>query len=95
MAKIGFGGRMLKHPTPASFERFVKMWIGITGLFLAWMPTNNIVPIGFQEVFTPINNLVNSVFIFLLPYFGVKTDESSIPVQDVTSMETNPEKPVE
>ena len=92
MAKIGFGGRMLKHPTPASFERFVKMWIGISGLFLAWMPTNNIIPIEFQEIFTPINNLVNSILIFLLPYFGVKVTADTVPTKDVTSMETQPEK---
>ena len=83
---------MLKHPTPASFERFVKMWIGISGLFLAWMPTNNIIPIEFQEIFTPINNLVNSILIFLLPYFGVKVKEDTVPTKDVTSMETQPEK---
>jgi len=82
---------MLKHPTPASFERFVKMWIGITGLFLAWMPTNNIVPIAFQELFTPINNLLNSILIFLLPYFGVVVTEDTVPTKDVTSMESKPE----
>ena len=89
MSKIRFGGKQLKNPTPASFERFVKMWIGITGLFLAWMPTNNIVPIEFQEVFTPINNLLNSVFIFLLPYFGVKVEGDTVPKEDVTAIETS------
>lgn len=92
MGKIQFGGRMLKHPTPASFERFVKIWIGVSGLFLAWMPTNNIIPIEFQEIFTPINNLLNSVFIFLLPFFGVKVSASTVPTEDVTAMESTPGK---
>ena len=90
MGKIQFGGRQLKNPTPASFERFVKIFIGLSGLFMAWMPTNNLVPLSIQEVITPVNNLLNSVMIFLLPYFGVKVNGDSVPAEDVTSMETKP-----
>lgn len=88
MGNIKFGARQIRNPTPANFERFVKIFIGLTGLFMAWMPTNNIVPHHFQDVITPVNNLLNSVFIFLLPYFGVKVDSPTVPVEDVTVIET-------
>jgi hypothetical protein len=92
MGKIRFGGRQLKNPTPASFERFAKIFIGLSGLVMAWMPTNNLVPHHIQDVITPINNLANSVMIFLLPFFGVKVEENSVPKEDVTSMETKHEQ---
>lgn len=91
MALIKFGVRQLRNPTPASFERNVKIFIGVTGLLLAWMPTNNIVPHNIQDVITPITNLTNSILLFLLPYFGVKVETATVPKEDVTVMETKPQ----
>jgi hypothetical protein len=88
--RVKFGAQQVANPTPANFERFVKIFIGINGLFLAWMPTNNLVPTSVQEVVTPIVNLLNSILLFLLPYFGVQVEGNKIPVKDVVSMETKP-----
>lgn len=88
MTDIKFGVRQLKNPTPASFERFVKIFVGITGLILAWIPTNNLIPHGAQDILTPITNLVNSILLFLLPYVGVKVDSATVPTEDVNVIET-------
>lgn len=90
MNKVKFGTSQVGNPTPASLERKAKIFIGVSGLILAWMPTNNLVPLHIQEIITPVTNLFNSVIIFLLPYFGVQVDRKTVPVDDVASMETKP-----
>lgn len=86
-----FGTKQLGNPTPANFDRNVKIFVGVTGLFLAWMPTNNIIGHGLQDVITPLINLANSVLIFLLPFFGVQTSAKKVSIDDVQTME-QPEK---
>lgn len=88
MGEIKFGYKQLTKPTPANYDRVVKIFIGVSGLLLAWLPTNNIVPHHVQDIVTPIVNLVNSIMLFLLPFFAVQTDSSRIPVEEVTQMET-------
>jgi hypothetical protein len=88
MAEVKFGTGQLGNPTPAKLERNVKIFIGVCGLILAWMPTNNIVPKNVQDIITPIANLINSILIFMLPYFGVQVDRKTVPVEDVKVMET-------
>lgn len=89
MSNISFGRRQIGRPTPASFEFWAKIWIGVTGLFFAWIPTNNIIPHGVQDIITPVGNLINSIVIFLLPFFGVSVQEGTtkIPIEDVKVME--------
>lgn len=85
-AKFGLG--QVDNPTPASYERFVKIFVGVSGLILAWMPTNNLVPSDLQDVVTPICNLLNSILIFLLPFIGVKIPTPTVPTKDVNVIET-------
>lgn len=87
MSAIKFGYKQLTNPTPANYDRTVKIFIGVSGLLLAWLPTNNIVPHHIQDIVTPIVNLVNSVMLFLLPFFAVQTSGVSVPVEEVTQME--------
>lgn len=89
---IVFSRKSLNRPTPASFEFWGKIYIGVVGLILAWMPTNDIVPHHVQDVITPLANLFNSIIIFLLPFFGIKTDQEQIPVQDVKVAEDTTNK---
>jgi hypothetical protein len=87
-----FGRKQIGKPTPAGLEFWSKIYIGIMGLFLAWMPTNNIVPHHAQDVITPIANLINSIIIFLLPFFGIPVeDKKMVPVEDVKVMEEKTE----
>ncbi len=90
MAQVKFGSQQLNKPTPANYDRLVKIFIGVSGLLLAWFPTNNLVPHHVQDVLTPIINLLNSVLLFLLPFFGVQTDAKKIPADQVTQMENPP-----
>lgn len=92
MAQVKFGTRQLNKPTPANYDRAVKIFIGISGLLLAWFPTNNIVPHNVQDVVTPIINLLNSVMLFLLPFLGVQTTAKKIPADQVTQMENPPKE---
>lgn len=91
MPQVKFGRKQLTKPTPAGFEFWVKIFVGVSGLLLAWMPTNNIVPHGVQDVITPICNLVNSVMLFLLPFFGVQIASTVVRTKDVKVMEEKPE----
>lgn len=80
---MNFGRKQLGKPTPASLEFWAKIYIGVMGLFLAWMPTNNIVPHGAQDIITPIANLINSIVIFMLPFFGAEINKDVVPIEDV------------
>lgn len=84
---MNFGRKQLGKPTPAGLEFWAKIYIGVMGLFLAWMPTNNIVPHQAQDIVTPIANLVNSIVIFLLPFFGAEIDQKNVPIEDVKVVE--------
>lgn len=89
MAEVKFGVSQIPNPTPARLERRVKIFIGVSGLILAWMPTNNIIPHNVQDIITPIINLSNSIMLFMLPYFGVEIERKTVPVEDVKVIETD------
>lgn len=87
---MNFGRNQLDKPTPARFEFWVKVFVIITGIFCAWMPTNNIIGHHAQDIITPILNLLNSVSLALLPMFGVDVPAKTVPVENVKVMEDKP-----
>jgi hypothetical protein len=87
MAKVRFNLNQLNNPTPAKIDRGFKIFIGIAGVLVGWMPTSNVVPTSIQEVITPILGLLISIAVVLAPLFGIEVDRKSIPTSDVTTME--------
>jgi hypothetical protein len=88
MAEIKFGTRQVKNPTPASIERAVKIFNVAASLFIAWMPTNNIIGHNAQDIITPILGLLIGMINGVAPLFGIETGSRTVKMEDVTSMET-------
>jgi hypothetical protein len=88
MANIKFGTKQIKNPTPANVERGVKAFNVAASLFIAWMPTNNIVPHNVQDVMTPILGLLIGMVNGLAPLFGIETGTKTVRTDEVTAMET-------
>ncbi len=88
MAEIKFGTKQIKNPTPASLDRGIKVFMVFSSAFIAWMPTNNLVPTNVQNVITPILALMMTLALGIAPLFGIETDRKTAPMEDVTTMET-------
>lgn len=91
MANIKFGTKQIKNPTPANIERSVKAFNVAASLFIAWMPTNNIIGHGAQDIITPILGLLIGMVNGLAPLFGIETGTKTVRTDEVTAME-NPKK---
>jgi hypothetical protein len=57
-------------------------------LFIAWMPTNNIIGHQAQDIMTPILGLLIGMVNGIAPLFGIETTSKVVKMDDVTSMET-------
>jgi hypothetical protein len=88
MPGIKFGTRQVKNPTPAGIERFVKAFNVSAALFIAWMPTNNIIGHHAQDIITPILALLMGMINGVAPLFGIETTSKVVNMDEVTAMET-------
>lgn len=88
-----FSRGSLRNPTPAGFVFWVRIYTTVMVAFLAWMPTATFIPHQFQDITTSIVGLTVTIANIILPFFGVDVKpDQEVPIEKVTSMETNGKK---
>lgn len=92
MAKIQFNRAQLSNPTPAGLNRSIRIATIVLTIVMAWMPTNNIVPHHVQDILTPVFALLLAIANGIAPFFGVEINSKTVPIEDVTAMESHTAK---
>lgn len=87
MAQVRFSSAQLGNPTPAGLNRWVRIFTVVVAALIAWMPTNNVVPHGVQDILTPILALLMTIANGIAPFFGIEVSGKTVPAGDVTAME--------
>lgn len=82
-----FGPKQLKNPTPTNAVWWMRIYTVVMGVFVSWMPTVSFISHKFQDIVTPILVLTITIGNAILPFFGVETHHTSVPIKDVTSMD--------
>ena len=86
MAQVRFGRKQLANPTPSRIGSVVKVFTVIGSIVLAWVGTANFIPLNTSGVIQSILGLLIGIANGVLPFFGVQTIQTEVPIEDVTSM---------
>lgn len=86
-----FGKNQINKPTPASVENGFKIVSAIAAVIIAWFQTIDFLPSNVVKVVSGILGLIIALSAALVPFFGVSTNETTVPIQEVKSMD-NPTK---
>ena len=93
MATIGFGRKHLKNPTPSRLANAIKIFTVIGGILLGWIGTVNFIPLGTSSIIQSILGLLIGIANGVLPFFGVNTTQTEVPIENVTQMDAGEDKP--
>lgn len=94
--KITFKRNNFGKPTPAKIEFRLKIYVVVTSLVVTYLQTATYIPALPKEISTGILSLTVAIATSLVPFFGVHVEESTVPTEDVASIETEPtETPIE
>lgn len=91
MSEIKFGRAQLKNPTPANWSSAIKVATVVLGAIIAWVGTATFIPTNIATIIQSILGLLLTLSNGLLPFLGVQTNQSDVPIADVASMETDSE----
>lgn len=94
MKNYKFGRKQIGNPTPAKIGFAVLLISAIGGGIQVWLGTAGYIPSKVSEVLQSILGLIIMLSNILRPFFGVNlpTSTDSVPVENVTEVETDPDK---
>lgn len=84
---VNFGRNQLRNPTPAGLSGWVKASTVIIGILIGWIGTAPFIPANTSTNIQSILGLLLAIGNGILPFFGVETTQSKIPVEEVSEME--------
>lgn len=84
--KIGFG--QINKPTPASLNRWVRGLNVASVFFIGWMATATIMGPHTKDAVNQILSLFVGAINLLSPLVGAQNIHGTVPVKDVTAVET-------
>jgi hypothetical protein len=87
-SKIKFNGAQLKNPTPTSLSNFIQVFTVIGGIIIGWVGTANFIPLETAGMIQSILGLLVGIANGIKPFFGVETNQSDIPIDQVGEMDT-------
>jgi len=87
MATVKFGGKQLKNPTPSRLGNAVKVFTVVGSIVLAWIGTANFIPANTSTILQSVLGLLIGISNGLMPFFGVQTQQTETPIEDVASMD--------
>ncbi len=90
MAQILFGKSQYKKPTPSRIADIIAVFTVVASLVLAWIGTASFIPAKESGIAQSILGLLVGIANGLKPFFGVKTDQTAVPIEQVTAMEEKP-----
>lgn len=95
MATVQFGTGQLKNPTPSGLSNYIQVFTVVGAIVLAWVGTASFIPLQTSSIIQSILGLLIGIANGIKPFFGVETNQKTVPIEDVTAMdETTKEKPV-
>lgn len=86
--KIKFGRRQYKNPTPKKVSDCIAVFTVVAGIVATWVNTVSFIPSGLSMIISSILTLLISIANGVKPFFGVKTSQTNVPIEDVGEMET-------
>lgn len=89
MATVKFGGKQLKNPTPSRLGNAVKVFTVVGSIILAWIGTANFIPVHTSTIMQSLLGLLIGIANAIMPFFGVETQQTDIPINNVASMDEN------
>lgn len=92
MAQVKFGASQLKNPTPSRWGNAVKVFTVLASTLLAWVGTADFIPLKTSGVVQSILGLLIAISNGLLPFLGVETTQTNVPIEDVASMKADDNK---
>lgn len=84
---MSFGTDQLKKPTPTNVVLIVRIYTAIACAIIAWIPTVAFISHSAQDVIIPIIGLTVTLSNIVLPFFGVSTNQTTVPISEVAVME--------
>lgn len=84
---ILFGTKQLKNPTPSRVGNVIQVFTVIAACVLAWIGTASFIPANVSTVLQSILGLLIGISNGIKPFFGVKTEDENVPVENVTQMD--------
>lgn len=85
MAQVKFGGKQLKNPTPSRLGNAVKVFTVVGSIILAWIGTANFIPANTSTILQSVLGLLIGIANAVMPFFGVQTEQTDVPIDDVSS----------
>jgi len=82
-----FGRKQLKNPTPSIVGNVIQVFTVIAACVLAWIGTASFIPAAPSSVIQSILGLLIGIANGIKPFFGVKTDDKKVNIENVTSMD--------
>lgn len=90
MADIKFGTNQLNNPTPSGVNLWVRIFTIITGVFLAWTSTTNLMGPHSKDVVNQLLGLAILLSNGLAPLFGIEiSGNAKIPISKVSAADTD------
>lgn len=87
MATVSFGPKQFNKPTPTSLANAIQIYTVVASIVLAWIGTANFIPANTSSTTQSILGLTIGIANGLKPFFGVVTDQKSVPIDQVGEME--------
>lgn len=85
---IKFNAAQLKNPTPTKLSNCIQVFTVIGGIIIGWVGTANFIPAQTAGVVQSILGLLVGIANGIKPFFGVETNETEVPIEQVGEMDT-------
>jgi hypothetical protein len=84
---VEFGRKQLKKPTPQIVADIIAVFTVVGSILLAWVGTVEFIPAKPSTVIQSILGLLVAIANGIKPFFGVRTNQTNVPIDEVGTME--------
>lgn len=89
MAQVKFGVSSISNPTPQKVANIINISSAIAGAVIAWLQTVDFIPAQTVKIISGICGLLVMVALAVKPFFGVHSDQTEVPIEEVGTMKNN------
>lgn len=84
---MAFGKSQLKNPTPAGTALTLDIIAAIAGVMVAAVNNADFIPHDITSIISWLLGTIVALTLAIKPFFGVKPTSSTVPIEDVGSMD--------
>lgn len=88
MSTIKFGLGSFHKPIPAKVTRNLGISAFIFSTLNTWLMTAEFIPATLSSILQGLSGLGAMICLGLIPFFSVETSQKTVPIGDVSAMET-------